>query len=256
MGEVIDALPNYTGPYISNGEFQTSVEFGDKPPKDKLDALSRLHDSAYAHFDDYGHRRAADVIYGNEAKQLVGLFPELAGLVVKYGNQIGDSFSTILSSYGMLGPAGILVGGVKNALKLHDYMINEQRYKKDITEYYATDPVDFARIKNVKQDVPELIQRIKRDKFDTLDEGFGEQILPNNTAFEIIQQSTNNVFPSIPVPPKVPEVETIFQKGLFDHDNFNTDIHGVTYNPYYKFKNMKFGRRRRKLKKNKIFIQW
>ncbi len=58
--ELPDSFPNYTGPYISNGKLQESVPFGDKTPKDELDALSRLHDSAYAKWDDRLHRSVAD----------------------------------------------------------------------------------------------------------------------------------------------------------------------------------------------------
>ncbi len=139
MGSVIDALPNYTGPYISDGIFQTSVEFGSATPKDQLDALSRLHDSAYAKYKDFGHRKAADVIYANEARKLIGLYPELAGLAVKYGNQIIGSASNLLGGY-KYGPLGFVAGAIKNGLDLHDYMLNSTKYKNDVSQYYNTDP--------------------------------------------------------------------------------------------------------------------
>jgi hypothetical protein len=135
-----DFLPNYTGPYISNGEFQTSVEFGSVEPKDQLDALSRLHDSAYAKWPDRKHRTAADLIYKQEADKLLGLYPELAGLAVTYGNWTERSASNIASSVATYGPLGILIGGVQNMLDLND-VLNIDGTKKEVRDYYATDPM-------------------------------------------------------------------------------------------------------------------
>lgn len=138
-------LPNYTGPYISDGKFQTSVEFGTTKPKDELDSLSRLHDSAYAKFSDYGHRAAADAIYNGEATKLKGLFPEIAKNVVLYGNQVGRSASELIkgASYG---PLGFLYGAVNNMYNLNDYMLNNSKYKKEVLDYYKNDPVVFPRV--------------------------------------------------------------------------------------------------------------
>lgn len=144
MGDYIDFVPNYTGPFISNGGFQTSVEFGDRVPKDALDALSRLHDSAYAKYSDRAHRMAADAIYAEEAAKLEGMFPAAAGFAVRYGNQTKDSLMNIVGKtkdYAYLGPlAGLVIGAVDNGYTLYDYMLNSDEYKNDVLKYYATDP--------------------------------------------------------------------------------------------------------------------
>lgn len=116
---------NYTGPYRSDGQWQASVPFGKSNPQSKLDALSRLHDTAYATYSDYGHRTAADSLYKKESDKLVGLFPKLAGHAVVYGNKIAQAAST---------------DPFTNALNLYDYMLNEKKYKKEIQALYATDP--------------------------------------------------------------------------------------------------------------------
>lgn len=134
-------FPNYTGPYRSNGKFQTSVEFGDKIPIDQLDALSRLHDTAYARYDDYGHRVAADIIYNNEAKKLSGIGP-LAGLAVTYGNQLLRSGISLGSGMLTTGPIGGLFSAVKNLRDIADLTTNIDKYTKDILELYAQDPMD------------------------------------------------------------------------------------------------------------------
>ncbi len=139
---------NYTGPYLSNGKYQSSVEFGDAEPNSRLDALSRLHDSAYAHFEDRNHREAADRIYNKEAKELASQFPQLAGEIVEYGNFASNSFSTLIEDtstgfkYG--GPFGALLGlvygGVENLLHLNDTLNHGKEYEKDVLDYYASDP--------------------------------------------------------------------------------------------------------------------
>lgn len=138
MGDYFDDIPNYTGPGISNGLFQTSVEFGDRVPKDILDAHSRLHDSAFAKFPDRVHRMAANAIYADNVDGLDGILPSTAGFAVRYGNQIKDSGNNLLK-YKWLGPAGILFGAIENGLSLHDYMINGDKYKQEVLDYYKTD---------------------------------------------------------------------------------------------------------------------
>lgn len=146
----MNELPNYTGPYISNGKFQESVAFGDVAPKDALDALSRLHDSAYAKYKDQAHRMAADALYEKETKKLVGLFPEIAGDLVLYGNQIARSSSNLLNGFGL---PGLIYGGVKNMIVMNDYMNNATKYKKEITDYYKTDPY-YDKYQGVYQNKP------------------------------------------------------------------------------------------------------
>jgi len=136
----IDEGDNYTGPFWSDGKVQTSVPFGEAEVKSKLDALSRLHDTAYATYQDAGHRKAADSIYNKEANKLRGLYPHLAGDLVVYGNHASDALSNLAtaSSTGLL---GLVYGGIKNMYNLNDYMINERKYKKDIEDLYAKDPM-------------------------------------------------------------------------------------------------------------------
>jgi hypothetical protein len=145
---------NYTGPYLSNGQLQSSVAFGDVDPKSQLDVLSRLHDTAYATYSDFGHRTAADAIYDAEAKKLEALFPQLAGSIVLYGNQLERSLTNLVS--GMYsGPLGFIVGAAKNMYNLNDYMINEKRYKAEVNALYASDPY-----KPVVKDVIRMPQQI------------------------------------------------------------------------------------------------
>jgi len=153
-----DALPEYTtpyigaekytGPYLSNGKFQTSVEFGDKTPASKLDTASRLHDSAYAKYKDRMHLQAADHIYERETEKIKGDFPKYAGDIVKYGNFAKRSFyniydNTVAGSYILPGIgtlAGMVYGGIKNIYQTYDWMMNSDKYIKDVENYYATDP--------------------------------------------------------------------------------------------------------------------
>jgi hypothetical protein len=140
---VPENFPNYTGPYISDGKFQSSVEFGQTPPKDALDAISRLHDSAYAHWDDSQHRRAADIIYAKEAAKIDDSLAGIAGFSVLYGNQILRSTENLLglSTYPTpLNLVKVVYGGAKNLYDLIDYVQNERRYQQDVREFYDIDP--------------------------------------------------------------------------------------------------------------------
>ncbi len=130
---------NYTGPYRSNGEWRSSVKFGEVDPTSELDALSRWHDTAYAVYQDYAHRTAADAIYNKQAQLLAGAFPQIARGLVLYGNATGRSASN-LASKAKFGIAGLIYGGAQNAYNLHDYMLNEKKYKNDIYDLYAQDP--------------------------------------------------------------------------------------------------------------------
>lgn len=134
---------NYTGPYWSDGKFQTSVEFGSTDPQSELDKLSRLHDSAYARYVDRNHREAADEIYARDAKVLAGKFPELAGNIVQYGNYASRQAKQLASDVGygfnLPGALKFAATNVYNANKMLNgtYLSKE---KRDIEEYYNTDP--------------------------------------------------------------------------------------------------------------------
>lgn len=167
-------MPNYTGPYISNGKFQTSVEFGEVEPLDVLDSFSRLHDSAYAKWEDSLHRTVADKIYYDSVKNLSGLFPEIASDVVLYGNRIGRSVSNIASSIATYGPLGIVVGGVKNMYDLYSYMSESSsgKIRKEILNYYATDPYPQYQVDGDNMN--------KRGKLGEASLGRGGTILPGD----------------------------------------------------------------------------
>ena len=132
---------NYTGPYISDGEFQTSVEFGSKEPKDALDASSRLHDTAYAHWDDRLHRTVADIIYYDQTRDLPGAFPAVARNAVLYGNFVKDSF------YGLPGfsvePSSVYKLAAKtysDAEFLLQLIDKQDDLRHEILDYYKNDP--------------------------------------------------------------------------------------------------------------------
>lgn len=133
---------NYTGPYWSDGRLQESVEFGSSDPQSELDKLSRLHDTAYAHYTDRQHREAADEIYERDARVLAGKFPELAGKLVLYGNYGARQRAQLGADFATLGPLGLLkFAGTNmwNANKMihGTYLKNE---KADIERLYGTDP--------------------------------------------------------------------------------------------------------------------
>jgi len=134
---------NYTGPYWSDGKFQTSVEFGGSTPQSELDKLSRLHDSAYAHWPDRAHREAADEIYNEQAHKLASQFPELAGNLVLYGNygaRQAKQLASDFTSYG--GLPGLIKFGVTNLYNANK-MVNGtylSKEKSDVSAFYNTDP--------------------------------------------------------------------------------------------------------------------
>ncbi len=142
MGDNLSFVPNYTGPYISNGEFQSSVEFGNVAPKDELDAYSRLHDSAYAKFSDRLHRTVADEIYYEGTRSIDSQLANLAGNLVMFGNHTMRSAYEITDSIKYLGNPllGLVVGGVRNAYDLYDYTINRESVRKEIEDYFDSDP--------------------------------------------------------------------------------------------------------------------
>lgn len=140
---------NYTGPYWSNGKLQTSVEFGDVEPQSALDQISRMHDTAYAHYPDRAHREAADEIYNRDAKALAGRFPELAGSIVLYGNYASRQAQQLARDVGFSALPGIgtLFGlgkfAVTNFIN-HNKMLNGtylKKEKEEIEKLYSNDPI-------------------------------------------------------------------------------------------------------------------
>ena len=113
---------NYIGPYWSDGKWQESVAWGSSDPKDELDYLARLHDTAYATYKDEKHREAADLIFNEKAQALAKKFPSLAGNLVQYGNYteraLKRTAGNVASGFKLGGPIGALGGlvytGVQN----------------------------------------------------------------------------------------------------------------------------------------------
>ncbi len=89
-------IPNYTGPYISDGKFQSSVQFGNAPAINSLDLHSRYHDTAYAKWPSSRlHRMAADNIYYDAVRKHLSLPSKVAAGAVRYVNQIANFYSDI-----------------------------------------------------------------------------------------------------------------------------------------------------------------
>jgi hypothetical protein len=141
---------NYTGPYWSDGKFQTSVEFGESDPQSEWDYLSYLHDTAYARYEDAAHREAADQLYNERAKQLIGRFPQLAGNFVEYGNmghrQTKKFLNAVGTGFKYLGPIGALGGAIyfqgKNMIEANQRMKGTylKQERGDIEKLYAGNP--------------------------------------------------------------------------------------------------------------------
>lgn len=191
---MLSTLNAYTGPYISDGRIQSSVEFGQTPPVNALDEQSRLHDSAYAHYKDYGHLRAADVLYDRNVSKL-GPLGKTVGTTVLYGNQAMSSIGNI-SSAGYLGPFSIVYGAVKNSYNLYDFMLNEEKYISDVEKYYATDPgwkkspssLPTSDVMNTQVDNEPTVHRNRPNEYyDSLggdDIGNSSPSIKNHTIYE------------------------------------------------------------------------
>jgi len=131
----------YTGPYISNNKFQTSVEFGEHEAANELAYLSRMHDTAYAHWEDRKHREAADRLYNERAQQIVGRFPHLAGNAVMYGNYAKRQFEDA-ATYATFGLPGLVYWGAVNMYN-ENKMLNGTYLKKErdaVLQLYSRDP--------------------------------------------------------------------------------------------------------------------
>ncbi len=131
----------YTGPYISDNKFQTSVEFGEHEATSELAYLSRMHDTAYAHWKDRDHREAADRLYNERAQQIVGRFPHLAGNAVMYGNYAKRQAEDA-ATYATFGLPGLVYWGAKNMYN-ENKMLNGTYLKKEkeaVLQLYSRDP--------------------------------------------------------------------------------------------------------------------
>jgi hypothetical protein len=157
----------YTGPFISNNKFQTSVMFGDQAPLGVRDSNSRLHDTSYAYFgDDMTGKMAADSIYNKRQSVLPGINP-LIGNVVQYGNALGRSASNIVGHgsegfrlAGLPGAfLGLVYGGAENAVQLYDYVLHGDEKKKEILELEKSDPYPDNQIETLHN-----VESLRRSK--------------------------------------------------------------------------------------------
>jgi hypothetical protein len=77
---------NFTGPYWSDGKFQSSVKKGKLKPKSKLDVLSKKHDERYANnVGDNDELFLADLEYYERSRQM-SFVPRFIGAIPLYGN--------------------------------------------------------------------------------------------------------------------------------------------------------------------------
>ncbi len=136
---------NYTGPYWSDGKLQESVAFGQSEAASELDALSRLHDTAYAVYKDRAHRAAADRIYYEESQKLKGMFPSLAGHAVLYGNQMSEKASDIHHPFFPV--ADLVYHGIKTLFgsKPKSDEALEKQIRQDIQRLYMEDPKNTCK---------------------------------------------------------------------------------------------------------------
>lgn len=193
-------MENYIGPYWSDGKWQESVEFGDANPMSQVDAASRLHDSAYAHYKDEKHRIAADQIYSETLKKLKEKYSGLADVPL-YGNytknrvkEFGSNFAEGFKVGGLAGGLGSLVyTGVKGIVRLNDLITNGAKYRQEVLDYYDTDPKKIQTVtKTNKHIVPIVTPQPKAPKtIQTVDEMFTRKVAP---------QPTNEHLPAAPEP--------------------------------------------------------
>ncbi len=142
-------MDNYTGPYRSDGKWQESVAFGASLPQDAVDRASRLHDSAYANFKDENHRIAADILYQEMLGQEDTLKARTFRGIPVYGNYLknraaeyGEGFATGLKLGGLPGAlGGVVLTGARNIYRNFDLINNLDKYKREVSDYYKTDPL-------------------------------------------------------------------------------------------------------------------
>ncbi len=157
---------NYIGPKWSNGEFQDSVEWGDKDPQDELDLAAYYHDSAYAKYKDSDRRYAADRIFVEEAKKIGTPLAKAAAELVEKGNIFGNGVNRLKKNV----EAGMVAGGAGVAAALavtavqNIYEANKrlpggtmEKTIKEVEAYYATDP---HKRKNMFNKAPPEIKEI------------------------------------------------------------------------------------------------
>jgi len=129
----------YTGPWISNNAFQTSVEFGDEIPATPLDAESRLHDTGVKHWNDPLYQLAVDDVYYEDTLDIPGNYASLARNLVLYGNFANRTRPKILDMIpNPVNFAKIIYKAYENNKLIYDYANQSDQLKKEVREYYRT----------------------------------------------------------------------------------------------------------------------
>lgn len=179
------ASGNYVGPFWSNGKLQESVEFGDAPPLHELDALARLHDTAYARYKDSAHRAAADELFAEEAEKLKKKYgpnwagnPQVAAKLVRYGNhtiraasRVGGNVATGFKYGGPLGAVGgLLYSGLQNIKQSHDMITGNylRKERKDLLSLFSKDPMKVVKVQPIGGSVVEPGSSTSKPKKKTL----------------------------------------------------------------------------------------
>jgi len=118
------------------------------PALSGVDAASRLHDSAYAHYTDEAHRIAADEIYSatlkklREPKAILADVPLYGNYVKNRAMEIGGDFINGWKYGGLVGGLGSLVyNGIKGIVRSNDLIQNGKKYRDEVLAYYDTDPL-------------------------------------------------------------------------------------------------------------------
>jgi len=124
---------NYTGPYWSDGKFQTSVADGKTKPKSKLDRISQRHDMAYAKSRGRSDLDRADLAYYEDTRHM-SIVPRSIGSIVLYGNRFGRNALDLFSTEG---------GRSKENLNMSQNL----RYETDPTERIFGVPTEKQRLR-------------------------------------------------------------------------------------------------------------
>jgi len=137
---IMDPTTNYTGAYLSDGTFQSSVAYGETKPTDYLDSESRLHDTAYAIYPDIEHRFAADELYAKNLRGEEGVRPKIAVQAVTKGNILMNGLNNLGTSVLKYGPVLGLVAATVNNIRTAAKLLNNGKAKADVANIRVNDP--------------------------------------------------------------------------------------------------------------------
>lgn len=130
----------YTGPYWSDGRFQSSIAFGSNIPIDNVDNESRLHDTAYAVYPDQRHRVAADWLYSQRLEQDTSYKARIIRNIPYYANLASASHVSALFTpfigFGLLDYI-LHVYYTQNEIKNNAY----NKEISDVLNLYKEDPM-------------------------------------------------------------------------------------------------------------------